>query len=62
MIQCLKNSGSTGHDGISIRILKTIDPLVADFLFNQSTDYGYYPSVLKLAIVIPVHKKGAENT
>ena len=52
---------SRGFDGISIKLLKSIkyeilDPLT--IVIDQSLHQGIFPNKLKLAKVIPLHKKG----
>ena len=52
---------SRGFDGISIKLLKSIKYEILDALttvINQSLHQGIFPNKLKLAKVIPPHKKG----
>lgn len=59
-IKCLKNTGSSGCDGVTTIILKHIaDDLAEPFaaLANNSLQKGVFPDILKTAIVVPVHKK-----
>ena len=60
----LKNKLSSGYDELSTSLLKNIinvvvEPLV--HIINNSLKFGIFPDQLKLAIVVPVYKKG-DNT
>lgn len=60
-ISRLKNSNSSGPDGISNNFLKSISCSVSAplaFIFEQSLRLHSVPSVWRLASVIPIHKKG----
>ena len=60
VINELKPKTSCGHDGISNKFLKEIKYEIANSLtiiMNQSIAYGQFPDLLKLAKVIPFHKK-----
>ena len=55
---------SRGFDGISIKLLKSIKYEILDavtIVINQSLRQGIFPNKLKLARVIPLHKKGRSN-
>ena len=57
----IKMSKSTGHDNISSRIVKSsihclVEPLC--YIFNRSICSGIVPEKLKLAKIVPLHKKG----
>ena len=57
----LKNKFSSGHDEMSTSLLKKIvhvivKPLV--HIINNSLRFGVFPDQLKLAVVVPVFKKG----
>ena len=59
-IMSLRSKTSTGHDGISTKLLKFISPaLIESFriIINQSLITGIYPHKLKIAKVIPIYKK-----
>ena len=65
IIRSLKNTKSTGYDGISDEFLKCcspiIEPYVAD-VFNNCLEHSIFPEPLKIAIVIPLfifHSKSA---
>lgn len=60
IITNLPNKKSCGYDGVSVRILKyvssaIVNPLV--LLINKSVESGVFPSLLKLAKIIPIFKK-----
>ena len=60
IVKSLKSKQSTGHDGISTKLLKQIihnitSPL--EHIFNLSLSNGCCPDLLKLAKVIPIYKK-----
>ena len=57
----IKMSKSTGHDDISSRVVKSsihcfVEPLC--YILNRSICSGVVPEKLKLAKIIPLHKKG----
>nr|CAH7734263.1 unnamed protein product [Callosobruchus chinensis] len=55
---------SAGFDGLTLRILSEVEENIIPVLvhlINKSIEYGIFPDILKLAIVIPVHKKGNPN-
>ena len=61
IITNLPNKKSCGYDGVSVKILKyvtsaIVHPLV--LLINSSVQQGSFPSLLKLAKIIPLFKKG----
>ena len=60
IIQTLKTDKSEGPNGIPTKVLhllkNDISPLLSD-LFNLSFSTGIFPSILKTAKVIPIHKK-----
>ena len=60
-IQKLKPKSSTGHDGISTKLLKRAGPTLSTVLaliINQSLFSGIFPDQLKIAKIIPLYKKG----
>ncbi|VEN45873.1 unnamed protein product [Callosobruchus maculatus] len=64
-ILCLIRNGkskySSGFDGLSLNVLAEIQDIIADhisFIFNKSIEEGCYPDIMKLAVVVPVLKKG----
>lgn len=62
-IQKLKNKHSSGIDGIDNVVVKNCAWFLVDvlsYLFNLSLNGGVFPDVLKLAVVVPVLKKGDE--
>ena len=55
----LPNKSSSGHDGISNKLLKLLSSSIAyplSIIFNQSILTGIYPDKMKLAEVIPLYK------
>ena len=61
MINKLKNKTSSGKDGISNKLLKSIKSEISEaiaIIINQSILTGIFPDQLKLAKVKPLYKKG----
>lgn len=57
----LKNKKSAGFDGLTVNLLKQVKDNIIEhltFLFNLSINEGYFPDVLKQALITPLHKKG----
>ena len=55
-----KLKDSTGIDGISSRVLKSLPPNFFEALaqlFNQSMSQGFFPTKFKIAKVVPIYKK-----
>ena len=64
IINDLPNKSSTGFDYISMRLIKAIKTEIIPALtciFNQSLNTGIFSEKLKIAKVIPIHKKGSLN-
>ena len=64
IILSLKNKKSSGHDGISNILLKSLSDVLAtplSIVFNQSPSCGIFPDIMKLAEVIPLHKSGSKH-
>ena len=60
-INNLKNNNSSGPDEITSSFVKISAPILIpalDKIFNLSLSSGIYPHKLKVAKVIPIHKKG----
>ena len=60
-LSSLRTKNSSGHDGISVKLLKHLAPALLPSLtliINQSLLTGIFPGKLKIAKVIPLHKKG----
>lgn len=60
IVRCLKPSNSTGHDGLSVNLLKKIITCIIaplTYIFNISISTGKCPNSLKIAKVIPIFKK-----
>ena len=63
-INKLPTNKSTGHDGLSARVLKLIAPALKTPLvkmMNISIDSSVFPSVWKTALVAPLHKDGPRD-
>lgn len=64
VIKSLKNGTSPGIDNISSSLIKIIYPKILNVLVhlvNLSFERGIFPDVLKIAVVIPLHKNGPVN-
>jgi len=64
IIDSLKPKSSSGYDRISSILLKKIkSPLISPlvFLVNQSLNSGIFPDSLKIAKILPIHKKDNEH-
>ena len=60
----LKPKASTGHDTLSMKLLKGAGSAIAEplaLIINQSFACGIFPRKLKLAKVLPIHKKGDDT-
>ena len=61
IIQSLKKNKSSGPNGIPVKLLKILDPLISvqlSLIINDSFQKGIFPEKLKIAKVIPIFKKG----
>ena len=59
LIDSLKNKNSSGHDGISNKILKGITQSISEplsIIFNKSMEEGIFPTEMKKADTVPLHK------
>ena len=64
LIDSLPNKLSSGHDDISNKLLKDVKASVVEplsIIFNKSMNEGVFPSVMKKADVVPLHK-GKDRT
>ena len=64
IITTLHTKNSSGHDGISTKLLKEIKSEIVKpmtLLINQCLNTGIFPDKLKLAKVIPLHKKDSQT-
>jgi Reverse transcriptase (RNA-dependent DNA polymerase) len=60
----LQDGKSSGYDKISVNTVKQCAPTLTyaiTVLFNLSLETGIYPSKLKIAKVIPIHKSGSKE-
>lgn len=63
-IRKLDPSKSTGLDGIPIKYVKMSTLIIAPVLtniYNNCIIKGYFPKILKIAEIIPIHKKGSKD-
>ena len=64
LIDQLNENKSCREDDIPVRILKLSSTVICDFLayiFNKCVSLGVYPNLLKVAKVIPLHKKESKE-
>ena len=64
MIDSLSSRKATGSDGISVKVLKLIAPVLCQPLtrvFNLSLEKGCFPRKWKIARVTPLHKDGVRD-
>ena len=64
IIDHFKSKTSTGHDGLSMKLMKDlkhvlIEPLT--IIINQMLNTGIFPDKLKIGRIIPLYKKGDDN-
>jgi hypothetical protein len=60
VIDSLKSKNSRGHDGMSCKLLKFVKHELAKplaLIINQSIKMSIFPAPLKIAKIIPIHKK-----
>ena len=65
IIEQLNSRSSSGYDGLSTSLLKKIKLVISrplTTIINQSLNTGIFPDKLKLAKIIPVHKKGSKHS
>ena len=59
IITSLKPKNSSGHDGISSKLLKCLNPSISNVvctIINKSLESGTVPRSMKAAKVIPIYK------
>ena len=64
IIENLESKSSSGIDEISNITVKAAGPVICEhlvFLINKSLSEGIFPSSLKLAKVLPLHKNGSKD-
>ena len=64
LITNLPNKTSSGHDNISNIILKELcEPLldILDYVINESLKQGVFPTIMKIAKVVPLYKAGDQE-
>ena len=60
----IKSKSSTGHDGLSNKVVKEIIPFILTpltHIFNLSLETGIVPHIYKTAKVIPIYKSGNKS-
>lgn len=60
IIKLLKNTNSSGHDGITTQVIKSVADIIAPILshiINLCIEQGKYPNKLKVSIIKPLFKK-----
>ena len=65
LLASLKSKNSDGHDGISNKIIKEIQPALCKplrMLFNHSLRNGIFPDYYKKADMVPLHKSKCKQT
>ena len=65
IIASLKCKNSSGHDGISSKLLKSLQPalcLPISILINKSMETGQVPADMKIAKIIPIYKSKEKTT
>ena len=64
IIQNFRTKNRSGHDRISSKLLKHLAPILAKPLsltINQSLNTGIFPDQLKIAKILPIHKKDSPH-
>ena len=64
IIENLESKSSSGIDEISNITVKAAGPVICEhlvFLINKSLSEGIFPSSLKIAKVLPLHKNGSKD-
>ena len=65
IINKMDNKSSSGYDGLSNKIIKTIKNEISKpltLIINQMITSGIFPDDLKIAKIIPLYKKGDINS
>lgn len=60
IINALKNTSSTGYDGICTKVIKEVSHIIAPLIshiVNLCIEHGSFPDKLKIAVVKPLYKK-----
>ena len=64
IIRSLKSKNSSGHDGISNKVLKGITNSIKEplnIIFNKSMEEGVFPTEMKKADTVPLYKSKAKD-
>ena len=64
IINSLPAKTSSGHDGISNKLLKDLNCTISyplSIIFNQSLESGIFPEKMKIAEIVPLYKSKEED-
>ena len=64
IIRSMQNKKSSGYDNISNQMLKWLRPVITkplSIIFNKSLEHGVFPNSMKIAEIVPLHKRGDET-
>ena len=64
IINSLPAKTSSGHDGISNKLLKDLNCIISyplSIIFNQSLESGIFPEKMKIAEIVPLYKSKEED-
>ncbi|CAG9135167.1 unnamed protein product [Plutella xylostella] len=64
LVKSLENKKSCGYDGLPMTVIKdNIDVLATPlaYFYNECISHGIFPDQLKIARILPVHKKGSKT-
>ena len=64
ILSSIDASKSTGHDGISNKLLKDAVDIISyplALIFNTSINTGIFPYDFKTAVISPIHKAGCKT-
>ena len=64
VIGALKTKTSSGHDGLSTKMIKLCSPFISVFLaniFNKCVDRAYFPDAYKIAKIVAFLKEGEKE-
>ena len=63
ILESLPSKTSSGYDGLSLKLLKSIKHIILEpltLIINQMINTGIFPDKLKIVKAIPIYKKGDE--
>ena len=64
-IKSLSDKHSSGYDNITLSCFKKIGPSLSQpllYFLNNSMSFGIFPDYMKVAKIIPIHKKGRTDS